>query len=77
MAQDTLCMGYADAVAQLHNGYGEGLAFSMLEASGTVLQVFSNDNTGTWTMVHLYASGLACLVTHGTAIEVVAPKGDL
>lgn len=77
VAQEVRCGGYADAVAGLASEYGETLAVSMLTAEGTALQVFANDDLGTWTMLQVFANGMACYVAHGTALEVAPVRGDL
>lgn len=77
IAAQSQCMGYADAVEQLHSGYGEVLSLSMLSGDGSVVQVFRNEKTDTWTMIQLFPNNLACLVLHGTAFELALPKGDL
>lgn len=76
-AQETQCNGYADAVAALFNQYGETLSVSMMAYDNQIIQVFANEEAQTWTMIQVYANGLACLVTHGTVLEVEPVKGDL
>ena len=69
------CGGYDQIVEQIHNRYGETLQSGGMTSSGDMLQVFSNDQSGSWTIIITNPNGLACVVSVGDAYHV-KPQGE-
>ena len=69
----TPCLPYADLVSQLAEKYGEArVAMGINGQANTLLEVYANDATGTWSVVILTASGTACLAAAGDGFQRVA-----
>ncbi len=68
------CGGYADAVAFLHERYGEALMVQGIDGAGNVIAMFANPDTGTWTAFIVYPDGTACMASSGTGFEFHKPK---
>lgn len=73
----TICMGYADAVSDLQTKHGEAITITGLAEGGNVIAMFANPDTGTWTMIVVHPTGLACYLAHGTNAETHKPKPNL
>jgi len=71
------CFDYDVARERLTGKYGETIvAVRTSEDGSTGLELWANEETGTWTILAVPAgSGLACLVTSGKDF-VPKPKGD-
>ena len=59
------CGAYEDLRAMLAERFGEHPASAGLAQNGTVMQVFASATAGTWTMVTVQASGMACVFAIG------------
>lgn len=59
--------GMRDAViGALAEGYGERLAGAGLQSETRVLEVWTSDESGTWTILMTRADGTTCIVASGT-----------
>lgn len=71
-AQDTrVCAPRATAlVDQLGRQYGEHLTAAGVDANGGLLQVYSNPESGTWTIAVTMPGGPTCIVSTGEGFAV-------
>lgn len=78
-AQTAQCVNYEAMVVGLADSYGERRIISGLNGDGTVVQMFANTETGTWTAVILHPDGMACMVAAGEQFDstVAALPGNL
>lgn len=60
-----LCGPYAVTVARLASRYGETLQGLGVASADSVVTVFANARTGTWSILATDTAGLACLVAAG------------
>jgi hypothetical protein len=69
--------GPRDAVEQvLHDRYGETVQSRGLDVNGTVMHIWANLQTGSWSVTATSAGGLTCLVGAGNYFEQVnEPQG--
>lgn len=79
-----VCLGKASALAeQLRTQYGEALTAAGVDASGGLVQVYSNRESGSWTIAVTLAGGPTCIVSSGEgwaaerAPEPPKPKGQV
>ena len=75
-AQPRPCGDGADIVARLERDWGEAAEIIALDASGRMVQILVNPDTGTWSMLLTAPNGLTCLVSHGSAWEPAAALPD-
>lgn len=75
-AQQRPCGDGADIIAHLEKDWGEGAEILALDASGRMVRILVNPDTGTWSMLLTAPNGLTCLVSHGSAWEPVAVVPD-
>ena len=68
------CIGTADAYASLSKNYGEARAVTVMRPDGTVIELWTNDQTRTWSMFITLPNGLSCSVGSGTGYETFHPK---
>ncbi|MEX0348759.1 MAG: hypothetical protein AB3N15_04980 [Paracoccaceae bacterium] len=62
-----------DTVLQrLSETYGESRRGIGLVQQGSVMEVFSSDETGTWTITVTLPNGMTCLVASGQSYETLA-----
>jgi hypothetical protein len=59
------CAVRTDIVEGLAERYGERQMMSGLNPDGSMVQIFANVETGTWTALVVEANGMACLVAAG------------
>lgn len=76
-ATQTLCMGYADAMATLDQ-FGEVQAFvgPLPDGQGAAV-IYVNPDTGSWTFLVIQPDGTACLVTGGVDAAWNAPPPNV
>ncbi|MEQ8394965.1 hypothetical protein [Thalassobaculum sp.] len=68
------CAPDADALVQrLGAQYGEALSAAGVDANGGFVQVYSNGETGTWTIAITIPGGPTCIVSAGEGWTVEAP----
>lgn len=61
-----VCVPQASALAaQLGTQYGEKLTAAGVDSGGAMVQVYSNPESGTWTIAITLANGPTCIVTSG------------
>ena len=75
-AQRRPCGDGADIISRLEKDWGEGAEILALDASGRMVRILVNRDTGTWSMLLTAPNGLTCLVSHGSAWELVAVLPD-
>ena len=63
-------MGHLDA------RYGESRNNLMLDGRGNLVELFSNKDTGTWTITITLPGGPTCILSSGNSIVVDAAEGD-
>lgn len=71
------CAPRPDVVAKLENDYGEALRFGgMQTARGQqlVMEFWASAETGTYTVLLTYPSGLSCIVAVGTDFFEAIPR---
>jgi hypothetical protein len=66
------CGERSNILAQLAGKYGESRRMMGLSASGAVIEMFANDETGSWTATVTGPDGNTCLVASGRAFEAMA-----
>ena len=71
-AQPRPCGDGEDIIARLEKDWGEAAEILALDASGRMVRILVNPDTGTWSMLLTAPNGLTCLVSHGSAWEPVA-----
>jgi hypothetical protein len=59
------CHDYQTIVDTLGKRYGEAPVSLGLQANGNVLQVFTSEESGSWTILSVAPSGLGCIVAAG------------
>jgi hypothetical protein len=73
------CGPRTSVIAALERDYGETLDAEGLSSDQVMVEVFSNDVTGTWTITATLPQGQTCLVASGQAFHMVRnvqPTGD-
>lgn len=68
------CAAYSDMTAYLEVKYEEVATFRGLSTPTSMIEVWSNFGTGTWTLLLVTADGQACMVGPGEGAEDVGPK---
>lgn len=61
----TVCAQHGTMVESLADKYGEQKQSAGL-TNNQVMEVYANNETGTWTVLMVNANGLACMVAAGT-----------
>lgn len=78
-AAQTVCGPRENVISHLEGKYGETQSSSgFSESSRSIIEVYSNEETGTWTIIRSMPNGVSCLVDSGIGFAVSAdePKGD-
>jgi len=79
-AQGNNCAERPQVLERLSGTYGETRRSIGIAASNQVVEVFGNEDTGTWTITVTLPSGLTCLVAAGQSFEVLSealePTGE-
>ena len=68
----TNCADRAMVVERLAAKYGESRRSVGMAANNSVVEVYANDGTGSWSIVVTTPNGQSCLVASGMAYEPVA-----
>ena len=71
-AQTSNCAPRPDVLQRLAETYGETRRGIGMARQGAVMEVFTSDETGTWTITVTLPNGLTCLVAAGEAYETLA-----
>ena len=69
------CAPRPDLVRWLHDVYGEMPLLRGLQANGNLLELFSELQGATWTVVLTTPAGFSCIVSEGKALEPSRPAG--
>jgi len=69
-AQSANCGPRQDVIKQLTEKYGEARQAMGLAANNALVEVFSSEATGSWTITMTTASGAMCLVASGQSFEM-------
>lgn len=64
------CGAHAAVKAQLEARYGEGRRAMGLGANNMVFEVYSSDETGSWTITATRPDGMTCLMAAGQAFQL-------
>lgn len=67
------CAEYELVAERLAEKYGESVNGMGLTSNQSIIQVWSNPETGTWSITVTNAQGVACLVASGQAWEILEP----
>ncbi|MGR3468954.1 MAG: hypothetical protein ACU0CI_13860 [Shimia sp.] len=74
------CAARATVVDRLADRYGESRRSMGVAANRQLVEVYANDDTGSWSIVVTTPQGQACLVASGTSFEALAaaalPQGE-
>lgn len=63
---NTSCLPHAAAIAQqLNKQYGETLTAAGVDANGAMVQVYSNPESGSWTIAISIPNGPTCIISSG------------
>jgi hypothetical protein len=78
-----LCAPRAEVLANVASKYeevlqGRGLAADGNKQLNSVMEMYANEETGTWTILQMTPGGMACLVAYGQywSASVAPKKGD-
>lgn len=66
-----------EAERQLSENHGEVLRNSGLDARGSIVVVWANPETGSWTLALVDATGTACIVGFGEFWQEYEPEPNL
>lgn len=69
------CGFRVDMAEALESNWGESLIASGISGPDRLLELWGNHDTGSWTVMIVHPSGMACMVDSGRALEV-APLGE-
>lgn len=67
--------GVTDMARVLKESFQEAPQSTGVSEAGTGIEIFGSVKTGTWTVVAIYPSGMACIVENGTDFKVI-PQGQ-
>ncbi|MGH6689535.1 MAG: hypothetical protein ACREF4_02495 [Gammaproteobacteria bacterium] len=67
------CHNATEIAKQLSNKYAEAPVAFGLQSNGNLLQVYASEETGTWTVVTISPTGMACIVAAGKRWEQMPP----
>lgn len=78
IAQTQNCAPREVVVQSLAEKYGETRRSIGIAQQGAVIEVFANDETGTWTITVTTPTGVTCMAVSGQSFEALAgePQGD-
>jgi hypothetical protein len=71
-AQTQQCAPYPDLTAHLISQFGETMVWHGDATPQVVVQLWSNAETQTWTVVAYRADGMGCFMASGTGFETFA-----
>lgn len=71
-AQARFCGQRATVIERLADGWGERRQSIGLTANNSVMEMYANTETGTWTATVTHPNGVTCLVASGTNYETVS-----
>lgn len=68
------CADREVVVKMLADDYGESIQSIGIGQNGSVIEVYANEETGTWTVLLTRPNGITCLMASGHAYEYVSEK---
>ena len=71
------CAERGDIIRMLENGFAEKLSALGLRSESQVMEIWSSDDTGTWTILLTRADGTSCIVASGTDWTSSFDKGNM
>lgn len=71
MAMSQECAPYDDVKTVLEENFNEFARFEGMDSQGNLLEIFSNERTGTWTAIITQPTGIACVVGVGVFGAVI------
>jgi hypothetical protein len=72
-AQSQQCAPYPDLASHLISQFGEVMVWQGNATPEAMVQLWSNADTETWTVLVYRADGLGCFMASGTGLETYAP----
>ena len=72
-AQTQNCASHADVMARLATGYGETRQ-AIAMSNGTVMEIYANLQSGSWTITLSSPDGNTCLVAAGQGYEALVEE---
>lgn len=75
-AQTTQCLQRDALVETLQGKYGESLTGGGLQSAERLIEVWSSDDTGSFTVFVTHPNGVSCIVATGQNWNTVASSGD-
>ena len=78
MAAAAVCGPHENLLETLDTTYGEQRVFQGLNTEGNLLQLFINEEKGSWTVLMVEPGGRACIMSDGQAGEQfdTIPEGE-
>ena len=73
-AAQSRCGAREKIVAHLATKYGEQQRSVGIQGRGEVIEIYTNPESGTWTIILTNARGLSCLMAAGEAFQQLTPK---
>jgi hypothetical protein len=70
----SICGARDDFVQHLAQRHKEAPAAMGLSSNGKMVEVLTNDETGTWTIIVTNADGSACVIAAGEAWQQILPQ---
>lgn len=70
------CGPAQDVLSVLKDQFGESIVGQGL-SQGAIIQLWANDDTGTWTIVAVSPNGGACMLSAGSDFQHSAPKPNV
>lgn len=68
------CTTTENAEAYLTDSYDEQATWTGFSINGLLIHLWTNEETGTWTLFTEDANGVSCLIARGEAFEVIPPQ---
>jgi hypothetical protein len=72
-AQGAACVKRSDLVKHLESQYREQPRFHGMTDNGSLLEVFTSPDGGTWTVTVSIPNGISCMVASGQQWDVTIP----
>ncbi len=72
-----VCQSNEALAATLTHDFAETPVAQAVEGEGLVMQLWSSDLMGTWTMVHRGGDGVSCIVSSGTGWTTASSPADV
>lgn len=76
LSAQTLCAQRAQVLGMLASRYGEERRSMGMAGGDRIVEIFTSDETGTWTITVTNVTGVTCLVASGRHFEAVTRPVD-